>query len=411
MDAWLWNTQHQEEFQKHQSMSPSAQLVSEQLFAFIENEKKTDKPTQEVQEQVEDGKEVLDQDNTSLVLNTLVSLINNEFEHECLAEAVRLLIAHLIHQSKEDQVPGNKYTIAGLLRTKILAHQVWEIWLIVWRWDWDSDMLGALIADKMGPGKTFTSVAVATICKLLTEKVVITSLQSILWMNMPDVWVNMAENDYPGSIGEASECNLPHTANSVPSHHLEIQTTPPWGDPELTSALKPILVVWVPRGAETFNDGIDVVTFRSDLKLTNSLHAEQVSIPQADLNTNIEEPENQLNFPLGSRATLTSRIKPSSNGQLSYHLWSFGIFDEFHQYKIKNCMGWQIAMKARIGFKLQVTAKQGFHSFNNWCYHMMWQFAWVPEDPNDDTVMEKHGGDALYSAVKSLFDAIWSEDK
>ena len=48
-------------------MSPSAQLTSEQLKEFIEDEKNTDKGAREVQEQVEDGEEVLDPDNTSSV--------------------------------------------------------------------------------------------------------------------------------------------------------------------------------------------------------------------------------------------------------------------------------------------------------------------------------------------------------
>jgi len=31
----------------------------------------------------------------------------------------------------------------------------------------------------------------------------------------------------------------------------------------------------------------------------------------------------------------------------------------------------------------------------------MWLFSGVPEDAQDETVMEMHGADALYSAVKS----------
>jgi len=41
----------------------------------------------------------------------------------------------------------------------------------------------------------------------------------------------------------------------------------------------------------------------------------------------------------------------------------------------------------------------------------MWLFSGAPEDPEDDTVMEQHGADALYSAVKSLLHAIQTEDK
>jgi len=42
---------------------------------------------------------------------------------------------------------------------------------------------------------------------------------------------------------------------------------------------------------------------------------------------------------------------------------------------------------------------------------MMWLFSGVPEDPEDDPVMETHSTKGLYSAVKSLTNAIQTEDK
>jgi hypothetical protein len=105
-------------------MSPSAQLTSEQLKEMIEEETKTDQGVREVQEQVEDSEEVLDREITCSVLSTVLNTINNEFEHECLDEAVRLLNVHPIRQSTDDRVPGHKYSIAGLPETKFLAHQV-----------------------------------------------------------------------------------------------------------------------------------------------------------------------------------------------------------------------------------------------------------------------------------------------
>jgi len=89
-------------------MSPSSQVTSEQLKHIIEDGKNRDKDASEVQEQVEDGEEVLDPANTSSVLNKVLSTINNKFEHECRDEAVRLLNAHPIRQSTDDQVPGHK---------------------------------------------------------------------------------------------------------------------------------------------------------------------------------------------------------------------------------------------------------------------------------------------------------------
>jgi hypothetical protein len=42
---------------------------------------------------------------------------------------------------------------------------------------------------------------------------------------------------------------------------------------------------------------------------------------------------------------------------------------------------------------------------------MMWLFAGAPADPEDDTVMETHGAEALYSAVKSLMHDIRTDDE
>ena len=41
----------------------------------------------------------------------------------------------------------------------------------------------------------------------------------------------------------------------------------------------------------------------------------------------------------------------------------------------------------------------------------MWLFSGVPEYSEGDTVMEKHGAEALYSAVNSLTHAIRTEDE
>jgi hypothetical protein len=161
-------------------MSPSAQLTSVQLKEIIEDRKKTDQGAREVQEQVEDGKEVLDPDNTLSVLSTVLNTINNAYEHECLDEVVTLLNVHPICQSTDDHVPSPKYSLPGLPGTKFLAHQVGAIWFIVRRWVCDTDMPGALVADEMGLGMTFTSVAAAMLYKLVTEKIVMGLPLSIL---------------------------------------------------------------------------------------------------------------------------------------------------------------------------------------------------------------------------------------
>jgi len=95
-------------------MSLSPQLISEQVKEIVEDEKNTDKSESEVQEQLEDGEEVLNPENTSSVQNTVLNTINNECEHKCLGEAVRLLNACPIQQSTDGRVPGRKNSIPGL---------------------------------------------------------------------------------------------------------------------------------------------------------------------------------------------------------------------------------------------------------------------------------------------------------
>ena len=89
----------------------------------------------------------------------------------------------------------------------------------------------------------------------------------------------------------------------------------------------------------------------------------------------------------------------------------FGIFDGSHRYKIKNSAGWHIVMNAKIGFNLQVTATPEFHSLYDWGSPAVCLFSGAPEDPEDNAVMEKHGGEAWYSAVESLMHGIRTKDE
>jgi hypothetical protein len=109
--------------------------------------------------------------------------------------------------------------------------------------------------------------------------------------------------------------------------------------------------------------------------------------------------------------TLTSRAKQLSNRQLSYCAWCFVSFDDSHQYKTKISVDWLIVMNAKMGFRLQVTATPALDSLHDWCFQTMWLFSGASDDQEDDSVMEKHGANGLYCAVKSLMHAIWTEDE
>jgi len=60
------------------------------------------KVSREVPEQLADGDEVVNPDNSSAVLNAVLNAINNRFEHQCVDEVVRGLNDHPICQSQAD---------------------------------------------------------------------------------------------------------------------------------------------------------------------------------------------------------------------------------------------------------------------------------------------------------------------
>jgi SNF2 family DNA or RNA helicase len=70
---------------------------------------------------------------------------------------------------------------------------------------WVADIPGALVADEMSFGKTFTSVAAAMVSKLHTEIVVMGLPLSILWKNTLNEWVNLAQIDFPRNLGDEQE--------------------------------------------------------------------------------------------------------------------------------------------------------------------------------------------------------------
>jgi len=85
------------------------------------------------------------------------------------------------------------------------------------------------------------------------------------------------------------------------------------------------------EGAEILKSDIDKMTCGIYFNLVNILHAENVNLTQEYLHPSIDNLEIQWNLPIVSCDTLTSRSKPSTNGQHSYSWWSFGIFDESHR--------------------------------------------------------------------------------
>jgi len=136
-----------------------------------------------------------------------------------------------------------------------------------------------------------------------------------------------------------------------------------------------------------------------------------MNLSHKDLDPSIDLLDNWWNIHRVWNDTVTSREKPSSNGHICYCVWGLGIFHEFHWYKTRYSVGWHIAVKVKIWFKLHVTATLGFHSVDDRCYQKMWLCSGAPEDPEDNTVTEKHSAEAFHSTGTSLMHAVRTGDE
>jgi hypothetical protein len=118
-------------------------------------------------------------------------------------------------------------------------------------------MPDALVADEMDLGKTFTSVATAILCKMVTEKVLIGLPLSTLWGNTVDGWVFMAHNEFPGIVWGEREWYPLERLNSVPSCLLQIQIIRSQLYAAHMSSHEPILVVTMPGVVAIFKTVIN----------------------------------------------------------------------------------------------------------------------------------------------------------
>ena len=150
----------------------------------------------------------------------------------------------------------------------------------------------ALVADEMCLAKTFTSVAAAMLCQLVTEKVVMGLPLSMVWGNTFEQWVILADNNFPRFVGEEWEWYPLNILNSVRRSLLEIQTTPPHGHPAHISAHEQILAVTMPGVAESVKTVINETTHETHFQLVNLMHAENANLNHKNINCIIDEPEN-----------------------------------------------------------------------------------------------------------------------
>jgi len=122
----------------------------------------------------------------------------------------------------------------------------------------------------------------------------------------------------------------------------------------------------MPGVAESFKSDIQKMTYTPDFNLVNLLHVENVNLTLDHLNSTIDMLENWMNIHLVSYDTLTSSQTIKQWPTLIRFL-EFGIFDESYRSTIEHSAQWQIVMKVRVAFTLEVRAMPGFQSLSDWC--------------------------------------------
>jgi len=202
----------------------------------------------------------------------------------------------------------------------------------------------------------------AIVYKLLTEKIIVELLLTMLWGNTLDEWVNIAQDSNPDNISDAWESYPMQTL--ITGHHYvsDNQTTPSLCHPTLTSALEAILMVTFAAVRDTFKIVIDGWTAETWYTLVDAIDAENPDYTNGYVNTCINKLGWQWSIHIASYNMIQFRAGRLSNGQLSNVSSSLGIFDNSGGYRMINTVGWWIQINGWIPFNLHVTATAGYNS-------------------------------------------------
>ena len=351
-----------------------------------------------------------DSDETSTVLgDALLTTLNNSFEHECLEEAVALLGATSRPDAQDDVIRGTKYLLKAFPSVTFLAHQIWGIWFLVRRWLFDVDLPGVLLADEMGLGKTYTVLAAALFAKTIAHSLMTRQDCPLLvfFGRTLRQWQDEVEQGFPG-LSEAQRGWYPCThPRPVPRRLLQLlldqgeatQDVAPW---------HPVLCVVLPSVRETFLAATRTITSGTRFAVRDLSGDGGWELGHTHLNFSMSHPKRMWDIHVITYNAFTQRAQRNPSGrprQLTDCTWSWGIFDESHRYKGPQSIGWRVAMKAEIGFKVQVTATPAYHSLRDWANLSRWLLA-IPHEVEVAESVSRHGPVALGKAVANVQRAV-----
>jgi hypothetical protein len=303
--------------------------------------------------------------------------LNNDFEHQCFEEAVKMLGAELLTPADGDIGP-RMLRIPGIPQGQFLPHQVWGVWFIVERILADRPPV-ALIADDMGLGKTHCALATLLYLKYIIDEAAAGKSLACLGGKA----VGELES-VPRIFGEDNEVYQRPSIIIVPAN--------------LVPAWERAIQALIPQ------TGLELINLYSRRRLTHN-----------ELNYSSDNPKCGKAIHLISYSTYRSRY--SNPERLEGCRWGVGIFDESHTAKSRATKTFDSLMKIDVPCRIQLTGTPMHHTVGDWVVQTEWLFVQVADQdemdnhgprPLDSVVAEvKHENITMEEAYSQIKDIVW----
>jgi len=307
----------------------------------------------------EDAGAAMDVDPTTVSDGALLGLccdhLNNDFEHQCFEEAVRMLGAQLLTPVDGD-IGSRMLRIPGIPSGRFLPHQVWGVWFIVERILADRPPV-ALIADDMGLGKTHYALATLLYLKYIIKE---------------------------AAAGRPLQCLGGRSVGQ-----LEVVPRIFGTDSEVYK--RPCIIIVPANLVHAWERAVGSLIPHTGLQLIN-LHGRR-ALGRDSLNYTSDNPERGESIHLISYSAYRARYNDPA--RLEGCNWGIGIFDESHTAKSRTSQTFDALMKIDVPCRIQLTGTPMHHTVGDWVVQSEWLFSQV----TDQNELDNHGPRQLDSVI------------
>lgn len=283
--------------------------------------------------------------------------LNNDFEHQCFDEAIKILQARELTLNDKD-LGDHVLDIPGIPRARFLPHQIWGIGFVLKRFMQEDGLKlnGVLIADDMGLGKTYTALG---------------AVFHIKWL------VAAAKTDLV----------IPYYGKKLSSLKFKC----PLLHENLDILERPVLVVVPSQLIATWAITIREVLEGTGLELRVIGNKYQPTADEINL-LNVDGDRGKCIY-LISYSTFRSRYDSALKGCR----FGMAIFDESHSVKNAKTMGFASLMALNAPYRIQLTATPMHNTLADWHIQTRWLFC---QQKNDDVAT--HGPVKLASVISDI---------